>query len=185
MSRVRLVDHGDHVTLEPIPDDVLAATIGMFAGPGPSSDELRAGERIADAEREERQFAGLRRLPLVAVLLAEPAASAVAALLSESGGDAAVSAINAAEVVNAVARSQHADAGDVSSTIELWIEGGLSVVPVDWGQASVPQRSGLRHYHRSRMPLSLADCAAIALAEQLDATLVTSAPYDAAPGPQR
>ena len=114
--------------------------------------------------------------PLVAVLLAEPAAPAVAALLAESGGDAAVSAINAAEVVDAVARSQRADAGDVSSTIELWIEGGLSVVPVDWGQASRAAALRATHYHRSRMPLSLADCAAIALAEQLDATLVTSDP---------
>jgi hypothetical protein len=64
VSRVRLVDHGDHVTLEPIPDDVFAATIGMFADPaGPSSDEIQAAERIAGAKREERQLAGLRRLP--------------------------------------------------------------------------------------------------------------------------
>ena len=39
VKRVRLVDHGDHVTLEPIPDDVFAATFGAFAGPGPTSDE--------------------------------------------------------------------------------------------------------------------------------------------------
>ena len=30
------------------------------------------------------------------------------------------------------------------------------------------------HYHRTRTPVSLADCGAIALAEQLDAELVTS-----------
>jgi uncharacterized protein with PIN domain len=114
--------------------------------------------------------------PLVAVLVAEPAAQAVAALLAESRGNSGVSAINAAEVVDTVARSQRADAGDVSSTIDLWIEDGLSVIPVDWTHACRAAALRAMHYYRSRMPLSLADCTAIALAEQLDATLVTSDP---------
>ncbi len=63
VSRVRLVDHGDHVTLEPIPDDVFAATFGLFAGPGPTTDEMRQMEREADAEREERRYGHLRRRP--------------------------------------------------------------------------------------------------------------------------
>lgn len=64
VSRVRLVDHGDHVTLEPIPDDVVGATRGMFAVKGlPSLVELRTAERAADAECEEQRVAGIRRLP--------------------------------------------------------------------------------------------------------------------------
>jgi bifunctional DNA-binding transcriptional regulator/antitoxin component of YhaV-PrlF toxin-antitoxin module len=63
VSRVRLVDHGDHVTVEPIPDDVFAATFGLFAGPGPTTDEMRRMEREADAEREERRYGHLRRRP--------------------------------------------------------------------------------------------------------------------------
>jgi bifunctional DNA-binding transcriptional regulator/antitoxin component of YhaV-PrlF toxin-antitoxin module len=61
VTRVRLVDHGDHVTLEPIPDDVFAATFGLFAGPGPTSDQMRQMERDAEAEREERRYGHLRR----------------------------------------------------------------------------------------------------------------------------
>jgi bifunctional DNA-binding transcriptional regulator/antitoxin component of YhaV-PrlF toxin-antitoxin module len=61
VTRVRLVDHGDHVTLEPIPDDVFAATYGRFAGPGPTSDEIKQMEREAEAEREERRYGHLRR----------------------------------------------------------------------------------------------------------------------------
>ena len=61
VSRVRLVDRGDHVTLEPIPDDVFAATFGAFAGPGPTSDEIKQMEREAEAEREERRYGHLRR----------------------------------------------------------------------------------------------------------------------------
>jgi bifunctional DNA-binding transcriptional regulator/antitoxin component of YhaV-PrlF toxin-antitoxin module len=63
VKKVRLVDHGDHVTLEPIPDDVFMATFGLFAGPGPTTDEIRQMEREADAEREERRYGHLRRRP--------------------------------------------------------------------------------------------------------------------------
>jgi bifunctional DNA-binding transcriptional regulator/antitoxin component of YhaV-PrlF toxin-antitoxin module len=64
VSRVRLVDHGDHVTLEPIPDDIFAATFGMFqAKDGMTSDELRRLDREAEAEREERRYGHLRRRP--------------------------------------------------------------------------------------------------------------------------
>src|SRR5262245_21958528 len=61
VTRVRLVDHGDHVTLEPIPDDVFAATFGRFAGEGPTSDEIKQMEREAEAEREERRYGHVRR----------------------------------------------------------------------------------------------------------------------------
>jgi bifunctional DNA-binding transcriptional regulator/antitoxin component of YhaV-PrlF toxin-antitoxin module len=62
VKRVRLVDHGDHVTVEPIPDDVFMAAFGAFpAKDGISSDEFRAMEREEDAEREERKYGHLRR----------------------------------------------------------------------------------------------------------------------------
>jgi hypothetical protein len=64
VSRVRLVDHGDHVTLEPIPDDVFAATFGRFKSKtGLTSDDLKRIEREAEAEREERRYGHLRRRP--------------------------------------------------------------------------------------------------------------------------
>jgi bifunctional DNA-binding transcriptional regulator/antitoxin component of YhaV-PrlF toxin-antitoxin module len=63
VSRVRLVDHGDHVTLEPIPDDVFAATFGAFrAKDRLTSDDMRRIEREEEAEREERKYGHLRRV---------------------------------------------------------------------------------------------------------------------------
>ena len=62
VSRVRLVDHGDHLTLEPVPDDVFMAAFGAFpATDGMTSDEFRATEREEEAEREERKYGRLRR----------------------------------------------------------------------------------------------------------------------------
>ncbi len=62
VTRVRLVDHGDHLTLEPIPDDVFMAAFGAFpARDGMTSDEFRAMEREEEAEREERKYGRLRR----------------------------------------------------------------------------------------------------------------------------
>jgi AbrB family looped-hinge helix DNA binding protein len=63
VTRVRLVDHGDHVILEPIPDDVFSATFGAFAAKdGLTSDEMRRIEREEEAEREERKYGHLRRV---------------------------------------------------------------------------------------------------------------------------
>jgi predicted nucleic acid-binding protein len=62
---------------------------------------------------------------------------------------------------------------DVISTIDLWVEGGLQILPVEWSHVSRAAALRATHYHRSRLPVSLADCTAIALAEQLDGTLVT------------
>ncbi len=64
VSRVRLVDHGDHVTLEPIPDDVLEATFGRFAS-ATSTEALRATARADEARdhaREGADRAGVRRV---------------------------------------------------------------------------------------------------------------------------
>jgi bifunctional DNA-binding transcriptional regulator/antitoxin component of YhaV-PrlF toxin-antitoxin module len=52
--RVVLEDLGTSVVLSPIPDDPIGAAIGSLAGPGPSTDELRAELRGEDAELEDR-----------------------------------------------------------------------------------------------------------------------------------
>ena len=61
VNRVRLVDHGDHVTLEPIPDDVIAATFGRFASIGSGTADARDAARAHDVERENRRV-GVRRV---------------------------------------------------------------------------------------------------------------------------
>jgi bifunctional DNA-binding transcriptional regulator/antitoxin component of YhaV-PrlF toxin-antitoxin module len=48
-SRIRLVDRGDHLELYPLPDDVVATTIGRFAGRSTlSGDEMKRHDREED-----------------------------------------------------------------------------------------------------------------------------------------
>jgi PIN domain nuclease of toxin-antitoxin system len=110
--------------------------------------------------------------PLVAVLLGEPGGLVSGHMLADSGHT--ICAVNAAEVVDSVARTRGVAAEAVSSKIQIWIEAGLRVVPLDWARAQRASELRSTHYHHTRTPVSLADCGAIALAEQLDAELVTS-----------
>lgn len=112
--------------------------------------------------------------PLVAALLAEPGGIVSGRMLADPGH--AICVVNAAEVVDSVARARRVTAEAVASKIQLWIEAGLRVVPLDWDRAQRAAELRSLHYHRSRAPVSLADCGAIALAEQLEAELVTSNP---------
>jgi bifunctional DNA-binding transcriptional regulator/antitoxin component of YhaV-PrlF toxin-antitoxin module len=50
--RVALEDHDDYVVLRPLPDDAVSAFVGSFEGRGPTSDELRSGERRSEQARE-------------------------------------------------------------------------------------------------------------------------------------
>ena len=114
--------------------------------------------------------------PLAAVLLGEASGRAVGRLLVDAiaQGEAAVSAANLAEVVDLVARAAMVDPVDVLDAVELWVDGGLRVEALTWELAARAASLRAVHYHRSRCPISLADCAAIALAEHLRASLVTS-----------
>jgi predicted nucleic acid-binding protein len=60
--------------------------------------------------------------------------------------------------------------------MELWFESALRCVPLDWSRARRAAELRARHYHRTRSPVTLADCGAIALAEQFGTELVTSDP---------
>jgi AbrB family looped-hinge helix DNA binding protein len=54
-------DHGDSLVLRPIPVDPIGAAMGSFAGPGPTSDEMRAQERAEEASAERRRLRALGR----------------------------------------------------------------------------------------------------------------------------
>lgn len=52
VDAVLVVDRGGYAIVRPIPPDPIAAVRGAHAGPGPSSDEVRAQERETDDERD-------------------------------------------------------------------------------------------------------------------------------------
>lgn len=114
--------------------------------------------------------------PLIAALRDEPASHAVAALLDVPDRAKAVSSINAAEVIATVARLAGTRSDAVADELELWLDAGLRVVPLTWQSARDAAAIRTAHYHRSRSPVSLADCAAIALAAEVGGTLVSSDP---------
>ncbi len=112
--------------------------------------------------------------PLTGVLLGEPGGLASGRMLADPGHS--VCALNMAEVIDTVSRARGQTARVVASGIQLWIDAGLRVVPIDWAHAIRAAELRSVHYHRSQCAVSLADCGAIALAEQLGEELVTSDP---------
>lgn len=52
---VLVIDRGDYAIVRPIPTDPVTALRGAHAGPGPSTQQARAAERTADAERERQE----------------------------------------------------------------------------------------------------------------------------------
>lgn len=58
-TRVVVEDHGDALVLRPIPADPIRAAMGSLAGPGPTTDEMRAQGRREEREREEKRLKAL------------------------------------------------------------------------------------------------------------------------------
>lgn len=114
--------------------------------------------------------------PLAAVLLGEPGGQTSGQILAGAlaRGEANVSVSNLAEVVDLVARLSSADPADVLEAVDLWVDAGLQVRPLTWDTAAIAASLRAAHYHRTRCPVSLSDCVAVALAHELGATLVTS-----------
>jgi predicted nucleic acid-binding protein len=112
--------------------------------------------------------------PLIAALLGEPGGFVSGRMLADHTAEHAICSVNAAEVVDRISRLGGEPAEDVIATMQLWFESGLRCIPLDWPRASRAAELRSIHYHRVRTRLSLADCGAIALAEQLGMELVTS-----------
>ncbi len=55
-SRVKITDEGDRLIIEPEPENPFRDLIGILAGPGPTSDEMKAEERAMEEERERRKY---------------------------------------------------------------------------------------------------------------------------------
>jgi predicted nucleic acid-binding protein len=95
--------------------------------------------------------------PIVAYLVAEPAADEVRDLLA--AGDASATAMNIAEAVDVACRVYGASEPKVRGAIELLVASGLLAVAVP-GTAAAFRAAQLRiaYYRRRERTLSLADC---------------------------
>jgi bifunctional DNA-binding transcriptional regulator/antitoxin component of YhaV-PrlF toxin-antitoxin module len=58
-TRVLVEDWGDALVFRPIPADPIKAALGSLAGPGPSTDEMRAQGRREEAEIERKRLKAL------------------------------------------------------------------------------------------------------------------------------
>lgn len=103
---------------------------------------------------------------LVSLLGGQPAEAEVAELLQRE--NCAIPAPCLAEVVDRVIRVFGADPPALSERLGALIDEVLPVVPADQRIAWRAGELHATHYHRSRMPLSLADCLLLATAESDD-----------------
>lgn len=110
---------------------------------------------------------------VLAYLRGETAAAEVATLLRDP---TALSAANAAEVVDQLVRVYGRDADDVHADLALLANAGMEIVPVTESLGFHAGRLRARYYHRQRMPVSLADCMAAATALDRRKPLATSDP---------
>jgi PIN domain nuclease of toxin-antitoxin system len=110
---------------------------------------------------------------VIAYLRAEAAAGEVRPLLDS--GDATLTAVGVAEVLDHLIRLAGADEEDAALDLaQLGLLGGIDV-DSDLGLASGRLRA--RRYHRSRCAVSMADCIAAEAARQTATSLATSDPH--------
>ena len=86
---------------------------------------------------------------------------------------ASISALNVAEVIDRLVRTEGYSVAEVSSVFEQAIDAGLRVIDVTntIGRAAGSLRA--KHYKRAQGSLSMADCIALATAKEQGSTLMT------------
>jgi predicted nucleic acid-binding protein len=109
---------------------------------------------------------------VIAFLRAEPAADHVRPFLE--AGDAALTAVGLAEVLDHLVRLAGGDEEDV--LLDLAQLGLLNTFDVDATIGAAAGRLRARHYHRTRCPVSMADCIAAETARHHTRPLATSDP---------
>ena len=110
---------------------------------------------------------------VIAFLRDEPAADEVASLLRSE--DASLTAVGVGEVVDHLIRLAHIDEDDV--LLDLAELGLSEAVPIDARAGARAGRLRARYYHRTRCPVSMADCLAAAVAYERAEPLATSDPH--------
>ncbi len=110
---------------------------------------------------------------VIAYLRAEPAAAEVRTLLNSAG--AALTTVGVAEVLDHLIRVAGADEEDAA--LDLAQLGLLDAIPVSAAIGADAGRLRARSYHRTRCPVSMADCVAAEAARSQVEPLATSDPY--------
>ncbi|HZL48785.1 MAG TPA: PIN domain-containing protein [Solirubrobacteraceae bacterium] len=108
---------------------------------------------------------------LIALLAEEPAADAVEALLRS--GDAAITAVNLAEALDVLQRVQGIPRERLQTVTMPLVGERMKLLPIDERIARDAADIRARRYHRTRAPLSLADCILLAATGESD-TLATA-----------
>jgi PIN domain nuclease of toxin-antitoxin system len=111
---------------------------------------------------------------LIAFLLDEPAAGEVERILRD--GDAAVTSVNFAEVLDRLIRGQNMPREAVQSTLASVLEARVERIDVDFRLASAAALLRATYYHRTQRPLSLADCLCLAAARRGDQVATADGP---------
>lgn len=109
---------------------------------------------------------------VIAYLRAEPAAREVRLLLEQ--GDAALTAIGLAEIIDHLVRMAGADEED--AVLDLAQLGLLAALEVDAELGLAAGRLRARYYHRVRCAISMADCVAAETSKRREASLASSDP---------
>lgn len=111
---------------------------------------------------------------LIALLADEPAADEVEALLRS--GDAAITAVNLAEALDVLQRVQGISSERLRAVTTTLVRDRMRLVPIDEQIARDAADIRARCYHRTRAPVSLADCILLAATGESDALATADRP---------
>jgi predicted nucleic acid-binding protein len=111
---------------------------------------------------------------LIALLAEEPAADEVEALLR--GGEAAITAVNLAEALDVLQRIQGISREHLQELTMPLVGERMKLLPIDERIARDAADMRARHYHRTRTPVSLADCILLAATGESDVLATADGP---------
>jgi PIN domain nuclease of toxin-antitoxin system len=111
---------------------------------------------------------------LIALLAGEPAADRVEALLRSD--EAAITAVNLAEALDVLQRVQGIASERLEEVTAPLVGERMKLIPIDERIARDAADIRARRYHRTRAPLSLADCILLAATGASDALATADGP---------
>jgi uncharacterized protein with PIN domain len=117
---------------------------------------------------------------LIALLREEPAAEEVEAILRK--GEAAMPAINLAEALDVLQRLHGVSRERLDTITAPLLQESIELLAVDERLARRAADIRARRYHRTRAPISLADCVLLAAAQDSDVLATADQPLIAAAG---